>query len=461
MFRDKIYLRTLVKIALPITIQYFILNSLNAIDVMMIGQLGEVPVAGVGLANEIFFLLSLMVFGIGSGGAIYAAQFWGSKDIRNLHKVLGLSLVGGLLAGLTFALIALLIPEKVLGIYTNDPETIALGSQYLRIVGLCYLPWTITYTYAAILRSTENVRLPMLVSIIALSLNTLLNYLLIMGNFGFPALGVKGAAIATLISRSLECAAMLALVYLRKTPAAASLKEMFRFDKIFVKKYLKTSIPVVANEILWSLGITTYTAVYAHIGISAIAAVNIAHTIEQLAFVFFMGIGSGCAIMVGNKIGAGDEQTAYKYGKWSLYFSILIALVIGLILILSAPGILTLYNISDVSKGYALNIMRIAGLALWVRGSNMTIFIGILRSGGDTRYALFTEMFSMWGIGVPLAFLSASVFHLPVYWVYLIVISDELVKFLIGLRRVYSKRWINNLAQSISGSLQGETLPGG
>ncbi len=461
MFRDKTYLRAMVKIGLPITVQYFILNSLNAIDVMMIGQLGDVSVAGVGLANEIFFLLSLMVFGIGSGGAIYAAQFWGNKDVNNLRKVLGLSLLGAMLAGAAFGLVALLIPEKVLGIYTNDPAAIELGSQYLRIVCLCYLPWTITSTFAVILRSTENVRLPMLVSIIALSLNTLLNYLLILGNLGFPALGVKGAAIATLISRSLECVAMLVLAYTRKTPAAASLKEMFGFQKVFVKKYLKTTFPVVANEMLWSLGMTTYTAIYAHIGTEAMAAYNIAHTIESLAFVFFMGIGNACAIMVGNKIGAGEEQTAFHYGKWSVTFSILVALVIGVGVILIAPTILTLYNISDVSKDYALKIMRIAGMVLWMRGSNMTIFVGILRSGGDTRYALFTELFSMWGVGVPLAFLSAFVLHLPVYWVYLIVITDELIKFTIGLRRVYSRRWINNLAKSINAPLQAETLPGG
>lgn len=459
MFLDKTYLQTLIRIALPITIQYFVLNSLNAIDVVMIGQLGDTSVAGVGLANELFFLLSLMIFGISSGGSIFAAQFWGKKDIPSLHKVLGMTLLGGVLGGVFFTLVALLFPETALSIYTEDTEVIALGSLYLRTVGFFFIPWAITSTYAAILRSTQNVRLPMLVSVTAVILKTGLNYLLIFGNLGFPALGVRGAAISTLIARLLECVGMLAVAYLLKTPAAARLKEMFSIDLGFLKKFLKTTLPVVFNEILWSLGITTYMAVYARIGTQAVAAVNIAHTIENLAFVFFMGIGNACAIMVGNKIGAGEEKTAFEYGKYTIRVSILIAVLLGLVLIAASGSILSLYNISEQARSFARSIMIIAGLVLWIRASNMTVFVGVLRSGGDTRYALITELFSMWGVGVPLAFLSAFVLHLPVYWVYLIVISDEAVKFVVGLRRVYSKRWINNLV-SIDVPLPSEALVG-
>ena len=460
MFRDKVYLKTLVKVALPITVQYFILNGLNAIDVMMIGQLGDVPVAGVGLANEIFFLLSLMVFGIGSGGAIFAAQYWGKRDLPNLHKVLGISLVIGVLGGSFFSVVALFFGEQALSLYTNDQEVIALGSQYLSLVGFIYVPWTITYVYASILRSAERVRLPMLVSILALGVNTLLNYALILGHFGFPALGVKGASIATVIARLLECGGLLFFTYFRKTPAAATLREMFAFDMSFLKKFLKTSLPVIFNEMLWSLGMTTYTAVYAHIGTDAIAAVNIAHTIESLAFVFFMGIGNGCAIIVGNKIGAGEDQTAFRYGTNSIWITILIAIGLGLVLVAASGAILSLYNISELSRVYARTIIMIAGLILWLRASNMTVFIGLLRAGGDTRYALFTEMFSMWGIGVPLAFLGGFVLHLPVYWVYLMVITDELIKFIIGMRRVFTRRWINNLVQSQAAPAPLEALAG-
>ena len=460
MLRDKEYLRTLVRLAVPITVQYFILNALNAVDVMMIGQLGDTPVAGVGLANEIFFLLGLTVFGITSGSAIFTAQFWGKKDLPNLRRVIGVSLATSMLVVAFFVTVAIAFPQSALRLYTTDPAVIALGSQYLRIVGFCYLPWAVTATFAAVLRSTENIKLPMLVSIGALSLNTLLNYTLILGNFGFPALGVKGAAIATLIARSLECAVLLGFTYLKKTPAAATLHEMFNFKTGFLKKFFRTTLPVIINEGLWALGITTYSAVYARIGTEAIAAINVARAIESLVFVFFNGIGIACAIMVGNKIGAGDEQTAFQYGKRSLQLSIAVALLVGVLLMLTSGSIISLYQISEASQGFARRILLIAGLSLWVRGSNMTIFIGMLRSGGDTRYAFFTELFTIWGVGVPMALLSAFVFHLPVYWVYLAVLSDELIKFVVGALRVFSKRWINNLVHSIGTPLQPEPLPG-
>jgi putative MATE family efflux protein len=285
-----------------------------------------------------------------------------------------------------------------------------------------------------------------------------MNYLLILGSFGFPALGVKGAAIATLISRTLECGAMLAFTYLRKTPAAASFREMFDIKRTFLKKFFRTTLPVIINEGVWSLGITTYSAVYARISTESIAAFNIARTIESLAFVFFMGIGTACAIMVGNKIGAGEEQTAFQYGKRSLVIGIVIAVFLGLTLAAASGGIVSLYNISEASQGFAQRILLIAGLSLWIRASNMIIYIGMLRSGGDTRYAFFTELFTMWAIGMPLALLGSFVFHLPVYWVYLLVLSDEVIKALIGLRRVFSKRWINNLVHGISSPVQAETL---
>lgn len=459
MFRDKTYLQTLIRIGLPITIQYFILNALNAIDVMMIGQLGDTAVAGVGLANELFFLLGLMIFGIGSGGSIFAAQYWGKRDIKNLRKVLGLSLAGGLIGAVFFSVVALFFGQQALSIYTQDQEVIATGSIYLKIVGFIYIPWMATYVYASILRSTENVRLPMIVSIAALALNTGMNYLLIQGNLGFPAMGVQGAAIATVISRSLETIILLGLTYLRKTPAAARFNELIAIDTQFLKRFLRTTLPVVINEIIWSLGITTYTAIYGRISTEAVAAVNIAHTIESLAFVFFMGIGNGCAIMVGNKIGAGEEDTADLYGRRSILLAVMVAVVLGFGLIILSKPVLNLYNISDQAHHFAQNIMIIQGLVLWLRASNMTLFIGLLRAGGDTRYAFLTELFSMWGIGVPLALLAAFVLHLPVYFVYLIAISDEAVKFIIGLRRVYSRRWINNLV-STGAPVSAEILAG-
>ena len=197
------------------------------------------------------------------------------------------------------------IPEKVLGFYTNDADVVALGSQYLRIVGLCYIPTSISYMFMSVLRSTENVKLPTAVSVLALSMNIFLNYTLIFGNFGMPVLGVRGAAIGTAVSRSVECLAMVFFAYRMKTPAAGKIKELFGYDWAFFKKTLNTSLPALLNEGIWAFGITTYNSIYAHIGTEAIAAVNINSTIESMAFVVFIGAANAAAIMIGNKIGAG------------------------------------------------------------------------------------------------------------------------------------------------------------
>jgi putative MATE family efflux protein len=446
MFKDRAFLKKFISIALPISLQALVSQGLNVIDVMMIGQLGEVSVASVGLSNQVFFLFLLSLFGITSGMAIFTAQYWGAKDVRNIHRVQGLSLLFGLCGAVVFAILAILFPAPVLRIYTEDAEVVALGSEYLRIVGFSYFFYAITLGYASVLRSVEQVKLPMIVSASAMIVNSAINYLLIFGNFGFPQLGVQGAAIATLISRILEATAILIFTYRLKLPAAARFKEMVDINWEFVRKILKTIWPVVLNEVFWSLGITTYNIIYAHIGTESIAAINITSTIESLAFVAINGIGHGCAVMVGNQIGAGNVDLAITYGKRLRKLSILGAVLIGMIIFLSADGILSFYKVSLTTAMFAKNILRIFGLTMWLRVNNFVLFIGVLRSGGDTRFALIIELFGIWAIGVPLAYLGASILDLPVYWVYALVAVEEAYKFIISTFRFKSKKWINNLA---------------
>jgi putative MATE family efflux protein len=344
-------------------------------------------------------------------------------------------------------LAVLFVPEKVLGFYTNDADVIALGSQYLQIVGLCYVPTAISYTFMSVLRSTGNVKLPTAVSVLALSMNIFLNYTLIFGNFGMPALGVRGAAIGTAVSRSVECLAMVFFAYRLKTPAAAKISELFSFDRVFFRHTLNTSLPALLNEGVWAFGITTYNSIYAHIGTEAIAAVNINSTIESMAFVVFIGSANAAAIMIGNKIGAGHEEVAYAYGKRLIALGITGAVIVGIALIFLRGPILSLYNISAQSLFYSNRLLLFFSLTLWVRVSNTTIFIGVLRSGGDTRFCLITEMLAVWLVGVPAAFIGANVFHLPVYYVYLLAFLEEATKFVVIFKRFKSRRWINNLTE--------------
>jgi putative MATE family efflux protein len=439
------YYQKLLRIAFPIAAQEFVIMALNMVDIIMIGQKGEVAVASVALANQITFILLILLFGIGSSASVFTAQYWGKKDTTSIHKILGISLLIAIVSSALFFILSHRYPEQILGLYTIDRQVIALGSQYLKIACFGFIPVAITSTFSASLRSTQNVRLPMVTSILALSLKTLLNYGLIFGHFGLPELGVLGAAVATIVSRLVECTIIVYFSYRLKTPIAGKLKELLSFDRTYFLKYLKIGSPVIINELIWVLGITVYNMVYAHIGTESIAAYNIASSVEGLAFTMFIGLSHACAIIVGNQIGAEKYANAQADAKKSIQIAFGGALLFGVMEILMATPLLTLYKISPTSHTLAFQLLMVSGVTLWMRGCNMTLFIGIIRSGGDTKFGLLTELGTIWMIGVPLALIGAFVFHLSAPLVYLLVATEEALKLIIGFNRFRSMKWMNNL----------------
>jgi len=448
-FSDREYYSRMVSVAVPIALQSFVVSALNMVSSLMIGQLGETAVAAVGLANQIFFLFTLVLFGVNSGAAMFTAQLYGKGDIRNIRRVLGLAIILGQAVALIFLIIAVVFPQVAIGVYSKDPAVIALGGDFLRVFGWSYLFVAITLSFSAILRSIGDVRTPLIVSLSALSLNALLSYCLIFGKFGLPMLGVRGAAVSILIARIVECGAIIGLTYGHRSPIAARLSEMFTLDLPFAQRVLKPVLPVALNELLWSLGITAYNVVYARIGTESIAAMNITSTIDNLALVIFIGIANACAILVGNRIGAGEEQKAFDYAGRSLSLGVIGALVMGGAILAGYPYILALYKVSPQVIDYAQHVLTIVAFLLWVRVSNLILLVGIFRSGGDTRFGLLLDAGSIWAVGVPLALLGAFVFHLPLQWVYLMIMADEVFKWVVGMWRYLSKRWIHNLNQAV------------
>lgn len=444
-FRDKKFIRTMLGIAIPVAFQQFISAGLNMVDILMVGQLGEASIAALGLANQVFFLLIILLFGVTSGMAIFTAQFWGKGDLESIHKVMGISLTISSLAGLFFSLAATLFPETIIRFYTEDKEVIALASGYLRIVGLSYIFTAIVTSYYAVLRSIAEIKLAVLVSVIALILKSILSYMLIFGIGGFPVLGVRGAAIATAFGWVFQFILLLILIYALKTPLAVNPLKFFRFKKAFLLRVLGTAMPAAVNEVFWSVGITVYNAVYAHISTGAMAAIQITATIEEIAFVLFIGLGNACAIMIGNEIGAGEKEIAFEHSRRFLIITVMIALLSGIAVLLIREPVIGLYNISAEVADNASLLMTIFALTAWLRSINFILFVGALRAGGDTRFSMFMEIFSIWVIGVPAALIGGFVLHLPVYGVYLMVLSEEVVKAFILVNRFRSKKWIHDL----------------
>ena len=439
------FFKTLFSVAIPIIIQQFIMTSLNLIDFMMVGQLGEIPVAAVGLANQVTMVLIISMFGIASGAAVFTAQYWGQHDVANIQRVLGICVSMALLVGSFAAGLSILAPNMIMSVFTEDLAVVTLGGNYLRTIGPSYLFLGITICYSFVLRSTGNVRLPMFISVGAVVLNTTLNYLLIFGKLGAPALGVQGAAIATLMARILECIALLVIAYWKRTPVAATLRQLFDFNYAYFLRYIRTALPVITNEIIWVLGITAYNAVYARISTESIAAFNIAMSIENLALVLLIGMADATAIIVGNYIGAVKNEEAALFGRRATLLAFICSLLVGVAMVLLAHQISLIYQIADSTRYLTRLLVQMSGITLMIKSINIVLMIGVIRSGGDTRFGMLLDILTMWIIGVPLALLGAFVFHWPVYWVYLLVQFEELVKASIALRRFFSRRWIHNL----------------
>ncbi|HLO33080.1 MAG TPA: MATE family efflux transporter [Anaerolineales bacterium] len=450
-YRDPEYFSDIRKIALPIAIQQLVFSGLNMLGVVFVGQKGDASVAAVGLAGQIAFLLNLVHFGIISGAAMFTAQFWGKRDVPNLRRVLGLCLILVISVSLIFFALSQLWPSQILHIYSADSAVIGLGTSYIRTFSWTFLFFAITYSYSLVMRSTGNVKTPTAVSVGALLISTFLSYALIFGKFGLPELGIRGAAVAAVIARFLEAITLLAIIYTRKSPVAASLRELMGFDRVFFRKIIKPMLPVMLNELFWSLGITTYNVIYGHMGTQSYAAINIVSTIEQVAFVIFIGISNATSVLVGNRIGAGHEEEAYRYAGRSLGLGILGGIVLGIVLQLVKVPVLSLYKVSPQVIADASGIINIVSLFLWIRVNNMTTVIGILRAGGDTRYSLFLDGIIIWIVGVPMAYLGAFVFNLPVYLVYLCAMSEETTKWFLGIKRYFSRKWINNLTVHVEG----------
>ncbi|HSO11911.1 MAG TPA: MATE family efflux transporter [Anaerolineales bacterium] len=448
-YDDPEYFPNIRKIAIPIIIQQFAFAGLNMLGVVFVGQKGEVAVAAVGLAGQLAFLLNLVHFGIISGAAMFTAQFWGRNDVPNLRRVLGLCLMFAISTSLIFFTLAQLIPSQILGIYTKDAAVIELGAGYIRTFSWAFLFLAVTVSYGFVMRSTGIVKIPTTISVTALLISTFLSYSLIFGKFGLPELGIQGVAVATVAARSLECVALVTYSYTQKTPVTASLRELTDFDAAFAGRVIKPMLPVILNELFWALGITTYNVIYGRLGTESFAAMNIVGTIEQLAFVIFIGVSNATSVLVGNRIGAGKEDEAYIYAGRSLGLGVAGGILSGLLLQFIKAPILSLYNVSPDVIENASNVTTIIAFVLWLRINNMTIVIGILRAGGDTRFSLFLDGIIIWLVGVPMAYLGANVFHLPVYFVYLCAMSEEATKWILGINRYFSRKWIHNLAAQV------------
>lgn len=442
---DKKFLNNMLKIAFPIMLQNLVTSSLNLADTVMVGKLGEVEIAAVGIANQYFFFFSMILVGLCGGCSVFIAQYWGKKDFADIKRILGLGLISVLLISIVFMTVGFINPGKIISIFNKESVVVELGKKYLFIVLFSYVFTAITFIYSYSLRSIGNTVTPLIVNIAALATNMFFNYILIFGKLGLPALGVEGAAIATLISRVLEAIILVFLVYKNNGVFAAKLSELKDMNFDFVKKSYRIIIPVLLNDVLWAMASLIYSFVYGRMGTGATASIQICNTVNNMFMVVTFGMASASVIMIGNSIGEGKEDQTIDYAKKFLVVSVYVSIILGLILALTAPLILNLFNVSNEVRRSTLIMLYIISLIFIVRFLGMVMIVGILRGAGDARSSLMIEGFTMWFIGVPLTIMGAFLFKLPVHLVYALAILEEVTKFILALLRLKSRKWINNI----------------
>ena len=443
--KQSIFYNTLLKLAIPIVIQNLITSSINMVDTIMIGKIGEIEIAAVGIANQYFFLFNLLIIGITSGAGIFISQYWGQKDKENIRRTLGLSLISSIIFSILFTIIALIMPETIMKLFNKDPYVIELGIHYLKIVSISYVFTAVSLVFGVSSRCVEDTVAPMLVSIVALLVNASLNYIFIFGHLGFPPMGVKGAALATLIARIVEAIVLIFYIYAKKGVLSAKWKQMLDINKSFIQRALRTIIPVVINDMCWAIAMIIYAIAYGNLGTQAMAAVQITTTIQNIFMVFTFGLANGAAVMIGHQVGAGNIEEGKEYTRRFVKLSIIVGIFIGIILALSAPTVLSFFNISAEVHNSALKILYITSLIMCIKVLGVVIIVGILRGGGDAGYALKVEALTMWGVGVPLAFLGSFVFKFPVEIVVLLVGLEEVTKVVFALKRLRTSEWIRQV----------------
>ena len=448
MFRDKNFLRKTVMIALPVAMQGMLNTVVNLVDNLMIGSLGSTAIASVGLANKVFFVFTLLVFGINSGSGVLAAQYWGNQDVKSIKKVLGLALSLAVTGSAAFMIPACANPRMLMRIFTTSEASIGMGAAYLAVAAFSYPCTAVTNTYVGMLRAVNRVKEPVVISCAAIVTNIVFNYILIFGKFGAPAMGVVGAALATLIARVVEMTLILCVVYLGRTPLAGGARDLFGWSRAFLRKFFVTALPVICNEFIWGLGTTIYSMAYGRMGDDAVAAITIATTIQDLVVVLFQGLSAATAVILGNEMGAGNLKRAETYGKNFFILQFLVTVVMAGVCVSLRWSFISLYQ-PGISDGVAQSVSRcIIVFALFspFRMFNYVNVVGVLRSGGDTAMCLFIDTSGVWFIGIPLAFIGGLWLKQPIHIVYAMVTLEEVYKAVVGSVRYRQKKWLRNLA---------------
>ncbi|MDD7201723.1 MAG: MATE family efflux transporter [Sphaerochaetaceae bacterium] len=439
------FLRKFLSIAIPVLLQQILQNSLNFVDSLMVAQLGETAIAAVGLAGQVNFLIILLFFGVSTACSIFLAQFYGAGNQEGIRKITAFAFNVAFVGATIFFLSATFAPERVMGIFTKDEAVIQSGVEYMRTLGFGFFFLAFTQIYGVGLRATDRAVIPMAASIVSMVTNIFLDWVMIFGHLGCPAMREGRAALATSLSRLVEAVIVVVAVHRLKSPCKIGLRDL-AVPVSFIRSVLPTCLPVVCNEFFWALGMALYKVAYARQGVAAIAAVNVNESVSNLFTTAIFAVSSTTLVMIGQKIGEGMLDEVHRYCRRFVGLSFGIGALMGLLFFVMSPLMARAFRLEGEISRIALRCMWVTALILPLRSFDYTLVTGILRAGGDTRFSMFCELGCVWLVGVPMAFLGSAVLHLPMWQVYLMVYLEEVAKAIFGLARIRSGKWLHNLS---------------
>lgn len=445
MKKNDSFFKTVCSLAVPVTLQSMLQSSFSIVDQIMIGQLGTVSVAGVGLAGRFASIYSVVISAIGAVAGIMIAQYLGQKNKYQVRRSFYTNLILGAVIAALFMFFCVLFPERIMGLYTKDTATREEAGKYLAIVAGTFMPLAGATLLSTLFRCIEKARLPLYASIASALLNTGLNYVLIFGKLGFSPMGARGAAIATLISQCANLVLMLLMFPKKNSVLKKPEQEETENAALNWKQYLSMLLPILACEVLWSLGENVYAGIYGHMGTKATAAMTLINPIQGLVIGALCGLSQAAGVIVGKKLGTGDYSDAYKASKKLIFYGAAGSIFLSVIVVLTAGFYVQIYQVEEVVKQLTVRILYAYALVAPFKVLNMILGGGIIRSGGRTKYVMVIDIIGTWCFGVPLGFLAAFVLKLSIPYVYFILSLEECVRFAISVGVFRRKKWMQQL----------------
>lgn len=448
--RDKNFYKVFFKLMLVVALQNLVACSVNMLDNMMLGSYDQNALSGAATVNQIFFVVNQLALAIGNSLIVMSSQCWGKKDTFTIKKLTGIALTFSLSVAIIILVVCSVFPEQLVGLFTTSPDIITEGQIYLKVLKWTFVLFLISNLLMSMLRSVETVQISFLVSLVSLIVNGGINYTLIFGHFGFPEMGIKGAAIGTLIARSLEF--LIVLFYVAKIDKKVQvfhgglLRETFtaRNRKLSLD-FIKVSTPIILSGLVWAVSVPMQTAILGHLSSDAIAANSVSTTFFQYLKVIVVAIASASSVVIGKSIGQGDRKEAKAVGRTLSVIDICIGIILAVALLILKKPLLSMYNLNEEATILADHLMIVMSVIMVGMSYQMPVSVGIIQGGGDTKFNMYMNIISTWGIVMPLSFMVAFVWKLPVEWVVIVVQSDQLFKCIPVFLRFRSYKWIRKL----------------